>query len=215
MPEPMAVRPVVLDDALVRLEPLTIDHAGALADQMEPDTFVHMATAPSALTAEGVRAYVAGLLGRPDQVAFAVVHRPTGRVVGSTSYMTIRPAHRGLEIGCTWLNSQWRGTGVNTSMKRLMLTHAFESLGAIRVELRTDAVNTRSRRAIEKLGAEQEALFKRHMVLPDGRLRDSVIYAITDDRWPEVRDRLGPASESGEPTARSNVPLGRPPAPEE
>lgn len=76
-------------------------------------------------------------------------------------------------------------------MKRLMLTHAFESLGAIRIEPRTDAVNTRSRGAIEKLEAEQEALFKRHMVLPDGRLRDSVVYAITDDRWPQIKTRLG------------------------
>lgn len=193
MPEPMLVRAVVLQDALVRLEPLTPEHSDALAGVIEPDTFVHMATAPAALTPEGIRAYVADLLGRTDQVAFAVVHKPSGRLIGSTSYMSIRPAHRGLEIGCTWLNSRWRGTGVNTSMKRLMLTHAFESLGAIRVELRTDAVNTRSRRAIEKLGAEQEAFFKRHMVMADGRLRDSVVYAITNDRWAQIRSWPDPA----------------------
>lgn len=195
MPEPMLVRPVVLEDALVRLDPLTEDHTDELLGSMEPDTFVHMATSPAALTPQGVRAYVIDLLKRADQVPFAVVHKPTGRVVGSTSYMNIRPEHRGLEIGCTWLNSQWRGTGVNTSMKRLMLTHAFESLGAIRVELRTDAVNARSRRAIEKLGAEQEALFHRHMVMADGRFRDSVVYAITNDRWASVKAGLGPPPE--------------------
>jgi RimJ/RimL family protein N-acetyltransferase len=192
MPEAMVVRPLVLEDALVRLEPLTEDHTDALLGSMEPDTFVHMVTCPAALTPQGVRAYVIELLKRPDQVPFAVMHRPTGRVIGSTSYMNIRPEHRGLEIGCTWIGSAWRGTGVNASMKRLMLAHAFETLGAIRVELRTDAVNLRSRRAIEKLGAEQEALFRRHMVMADGRYRDSVVYAITDDRWPEVRARLGP-----------------------
>lgn len=188
----MLVRPAVLQDNLVRLEPLTEDHADALLAAMEPDTFVHMATCPADFTSPAVRAYVRDLLARPDQVAFAVRHRPTDRIIGSTSYMNIRPEHRGLEIGCTWIGSAYRGTGVNTSMKRLMLTHAFETLGAIRVELRTDARNARSRRAIEKIGAEQEALFRRHMVMADGRYRDSVVYAITDDRWPEVRDRLAP-----------------------
>jgi len=193
MPEPMIVRPLVLQDALVRLEPLTEDHADALLAAMEPDTFVHMATFPADSTPPAVRAYIRELLARPDQTAFAVRHRPTDRIIGSTSYMSIRPAHRGLEIGCTWIGSAWRGTGVNTAMKRLMLTHAFETLGAIRVELRTDARNARSCRAIEKLGAEQEALFRRHMVMADGRYRDSVVYAITDDRWPQVRARLNSA----------------------
>lgn len=191
MPEPMRARPVVLQDALIQLEPLSEDHADALLAAMEPDTFVHMATLPAAHTSPAVRAYIRDLLARPDQVAFTVRHRPTDRIIGSTSYMSIRPAHRGLEIGCTWIGSAWCGTGVNTSMKRLMLAHAFDTLGAIRVELRTDAANARSRRAIEKLGAEQEALFRRHMVMADGRYRDSVVYAITDDRWPQIRARLG------------------------
>lgn len=194
VPEAMVVRPLVLEDDLVRLEPLTEHHADALLGAIEPDTFVLLVTRPVELTPHGVRAYVIRLLGRPNQVSFAVVHRPTDRVVGVTSYMNIRPEHRGLEIGCTWIGGGWRGTGLNTSMKRLMLAHAFESLGAIRVELRTDAVNARSRRAIEKLGAEQEALFRRHMVMDDGRLRDSVVYAITNDRWPRVKAGLGPAS---------------------
>lgn len=195
MPEAMLVRPLVLEDAIVRLEPLTEDHTDGLLGSIEADTFLHMVTCPAALTPQGVRAYAIELISRPDQVPFAVIHRPTGRVAGSTSYMNIRPEHRGLEIGCTWIGREWRGTGVNTSMKRLMLTHAFESLGAIRVELRTDAINTRSRRAIEKLGAEQEALFRRHMVMADGRLRDSVVYAITNDRWPIVKAGLGPGAE--------------------
>ncbi len=192
MPTPVIVRPVVLEDAVVRLEPLTENHADALLAAMDADTFAYMATKPAPHTVAGVRAYIAAMLRRADQVAFAVRRRPDNQVIGTTSYMNIRPEHRGLEIGCTWIGSACRGTGVNTAMKRLMLTHAFETLGAIRVELRTDALNARSRRAIEKLGATQEALFRRHMVLEDGRYRDSVVYAITDDRWPEVRSRLYP-----------------------
>lgn len=96
MPEPMTVHPVVLQDTLVRLEPLTPNHRDALLGAMEPDTFIYMATAPAALTSEGVRVYIADLLGRPDQVASAVVHKPSGCVIGSTSYMSIRPVHRGL-----------------------------------------------------------------------------------------------------------------------
>lgn len=192
MPTPVIVRPVVLEDAVVRLEPLTENHADALLAAMDADTFAYMATKPASHTVAEVREYIAAMLRRADQVAFAVRRRPNNQVIGTTSYMNIRPEHRGLEIGCTWIGSAWRGTGVNTAMKRLMLTHAFETLGAIRVELRTDARNARSRRAIEKLGAEQEALFRRHMVMADGRYRDSVVYAITDDRWPEVRSRLYP-----------------------
>lgn len=189
----MIVHPLVLEDALVRLEPLTENHTDGLLGSMEAETFVHMVTCPAALTPEGVRGYVLELINRPAQVPFAVIHKPTGRVAGSTSYMNIRPEHRGLEIGCTWIGSDWRGSGINTAMKRLMLAHAFDDLEAVRVELRTDALNARSRRAIEKLGAEQEALFRKHMVMADGRLRDSVVYAITDDRWPEVRAGLDAA----------------------
>lgn len=195
MPTPVIVRPVVLEDAVVRLEPLTENHADALLAAMDADTFAYMATKPASHTVAGVREYIAAMLRRADQVAFAVRRQPDNQVIGTTSYMNIRPEHRGLEIGCTWIGSAWRGTGVNTAMKRLMLTHAFETLGAIRVELRTDALNARSRRAIEKLGATQEALFLRHMVLEDGRYRDSVVYAITDDRWPEVRGRLFPGED--------------------
>ncbi len=192
-PGPAVVEPVVLEDARVRLEPLREDHVPGMLASMEPDTFRYMMTCPAALTHDAVHAYAARLNTLPNHLAFGVIDRRTGEVAGSTSYMNIRPEHRGLEIGCTWIGVRWRGTGLNTSMKRLMLTHAFDTLGIIRVELRTDARNSVSRRAIEKLGAEQEGLFRSHMLLPDGNLRDSVVYAITRDRWPEIRERLGPA----------------------
>lgn len=192
MPEPMVVRPVVLQDERVRLEPLTEAHVEPLLASMEADTFRYMFTCPAALTHQAVHSYVSVVSSRADQVAFAVIDRATGRVAGSTSYLAIRPYHRGVEIGCTWIHSSWRGSGVNAGMKRLMLTHAFDELGALRVELHADELNTRSRRAIEKLGARLEGLFRSHMIMADGRVRNTVIYGITRDDWAAVKAGLQP-----------------------
>ncbi len=190
MPDGMKVRPLVLENALVRLEPLAPHHAADLLDAMDTETFRYMPSGPTALDRAGVGGYIESMRSRPNQLAFAVIDPGSGRAVGSTSFMNIRPEHRGLEIGCTWIRADRRGTGLNTAMKRLLLTHAFETLGAVRVELRTDALNARSRRAIEKLGAVPEGVLRRQMVMPDGRLRDTAVYAVTDDRWPQVREQL-------------------------
>jgi RimJ/RimL family protein N-acetyltransferase len=125
-----------------------------------------------------------------SQVPFAIVERASGRAVGSTRYLDIRRAHRGLEIGWTWLAMEHWRTPINTVCKRLLLAHAFETLGAIRVQLKTDARNVRSQRAIERVGAVREGVLRRHMVMWDGHVRDSVTYAITDEDWPSVRERL-------------------------
>jgi len=121
--------------------------------------------------------------------AFATVWRPTGRVVGSTRFMALRPVHRGLEIGWTWLDPRiWR-TGANVEAKLLMLTHAFETVDCIRVEFKTDARNERSRAALAALPASFEGVFRNHMVMPYG-LRDSAYYSVIADDWPRVRANL-------------------------
>ncbi|MGB2711312.1 MAG: GNAT family protein [Conexibacter sp.] len=121
---------------------------------------------------------------------FATVARVDGRVLGSTRFMTLRPADRGLEIGWTWLTPSLWGSGVNVEAKLLMLRHAFETLGCVRVELNTHASNGRSRRAMAALPAQFEGIHRRHRVQADGLLRDSAFYSVIDSEWPDVRANL-------------------------
>ena len=118
------------------------------------------------------------------------VRREDGRVVGSTRYLALRPEHRSLEIGWTWLMPEVWGTGLNVEAKLLMLEHAFESFGCLRVELKTDARNERSRGAMAALPAQFEGVHRKHMLVRGGERRDSAWYSIVDDEWPEVRANL-------------------------
>jgi RimJ/RimL family protein N-acetyltransferase len=124
------------------------------------------------------------------QIPFAIILRAGGKGIGSTRYLDIRREHRGLEIGWTWVGTAYQRTPVNTECKSLLLAHAFEELGAVRVQLKTDLRNERSQRAIERLGAVREGVLRKHMVLWDGFIRDTVYYSILDSEWPEVRRRL-------------------------
>jgi RimJ/RimL family protein N-acetyltransferase len=121
---------------------------------------------------------------------FAVIHLPTGRAVGSTSYLDIQPQNRALEIGGTWYAPPFQRTGVNTECKFLLLQHAFEQLGCLRVQFKTDLRNERSQRALERIGAMKEGLLRKNLTMPDGYQRSSVVYSILDDEWPAVRARL-------------------------
>jgi N-acetyltransferase len=122
--------------------------------------------------------------------AFTTIDAPTGRPIGSTRYLALRPEHRGLEIGWTWLApSRWQ-TGANVEAKLLMLEHAFERLGCLRVEFKTDARNEISRAALAALPAQFEGIFRKHMLVRGGERRDSAYYSIIDDEWPKVRDNL-------------------------
>ena len=123
-------------------------------------------------------------------VPFATVHVGSGKVIGSTRYMNIDVPNRRVEIGATWIAPPWRRTAVNTEAKYLMLRHAFEALGCIRVELKTDALNQRSRNAIRRIGAQEEGILRQHMVTWSGRLRDSVYFSILDSEWPRVKQDL-------------------------
>jgi RimJ/RimL family protein N-acetyltransferase len=129
-------------------------------------------------------------VGAGREVAFAIVATASGRAVGSTRYLDIQRAHRGLEIGWTWIGPAWRRSPINTECKRLLLEHAFADLGAHRVTLKTDARNLESQRAIERIGAEREGVLRRHRVCWDGFVRDTVYYGIVEDRWPTVKSRL-------------------------
>ena len=128
--------------------------------------------------------------GLAGVVAFAMVDVKTGRVVGRTTFMDIQPEHLGLEIGRTWIARTHQGTAVNPEVKLLMLRHAFERLGAIRVQFTTGASNLHSQGAIAKLGAVKEGVLRRNRILPDGSYRDTVVYSVTAEEWPPVKRRL-------------------------
>jgi RimJ/RimL family protein N-acetyltransferase len=188
----MKVEPVTLEGRVVRVEPLGVQHAADLWDVVkdDPDFFKYIWTWHGASGVEGFEEHIRQTLLLPDWLAFAIVLQENGRAVGSTSYLDIRAAHRGLEIGSTWIGKAYQGTLVNPENKYLLLRHAFETLGAIRVQLKTDGRNIHSQRAIAKLGAKLEGTLRKHMVLPDGFLRDSVMFSILDEEWPEVKAGL-------------------------
>ncbi|MCB9845842.1 MAG: GNAT family N-acetyltransferase [Phycisphaeraceae bacterium] len=183
-------RAVTLQGASVRLEPLALGHAPDLLSAADEDAFRYATQRPESWTLGAFERLVCRALEGPDRIAFAVVDLASGRAIGSTSYLNVRAAHRGLEIGSTWIGPAWRGTRANPEMKLLLLDHAFESLGAWRVELRADARNERSRRAILGLGATFEGILRRHMLLPDGHVRDTALFSVLDGEWPAVRARL-------------------------
>lgn len=185
----------------VSVEPLSVDHAAALFDAArdDPETFRYFSRVPPTWDEAGMRWYVEKLIATEKTVPFAVFDRASGRAVGGTSYCDIREANRGLEIGWTWYAPDVRGTKINPATKLALLTHAFEggvfggedySGGAIRVQLKTDERNARSRRGIEKLGAVFEGILRDHVIMPDGHLRQTAMYAITRAEWPGVRRKL-------------------------
>lgn len=140
-----------------------------------------------------VAAWIAGALAeaaKGTRIPFAIIDQASGRAVGSTSYLDVAPEHRRIEIGWTWLGAPARRTAVNTECKLLLLRHAFETLGCGRVQLKIDGRNLRSQTAIARLGAFREGVLRKHVILPDGFVRDTVMFSITADEWPGVRARL-------------------------
>jgi len=142
---------------------------------------------------DDMRQWVMEILSRAKKgtdLPFAAIHLASGRVAGATRYMNIMPKDRGLEVGGTWYGTEFQRTPVNTECKYLLFTHAFETLKCIRLQLKTDLHNERSQKAIERIGAKKEGVLRHHMILPDGRYRDSVYYSILDSEWPEVKRKL-------------------------
>lgn len=184
--------PLVLEGRHVRLEPLALQHLPDLcAIGLEPELWRW--TIQQVNDEAAMRVYVEHALAERDAgtaYPFATIERATGRVAGSTRFAAIVPTHRRLEIGWTWLGRPWQRTPLNTEAKFLMLRHAFDSMGCNRVELKTDALNENSRRAILRIGARQEGRLRSHMVTASGRVRDTVYFSVIAEEWPAVRRRL-------------------------
>jgi RimJ/RimL family protein N-acetyltransferase len=189
----------VLEGRHVRLEPLTESHHAALTEVgLDPDLWAlipYRVTTPEEMTAYIERALKDQAAG--VSLPFATIDRASGKIVGSTRYMNVEPAHRRVEIGATWIARPWQRTAINTEAKYMMLRYAFETLGCIRVELKTDALNRRSRNAIQRIGAMEEGVFRRHIITWSGRVRDSVYFSVVDREWPRVKAALESRLKAG------------------
>jgi len=192
VPSQTWVEPVILEGTRVRLEPLRRDHLADLK-LVAFDTPLWQWTIMGPQDEAGLERWVETALVNAETGAerpFATIDLASGRAVGSSRYMSIAPEHRRLEIGWTWIGSAFQRTGANREAKLLQLTHAFETLGANRVEFKTHARNERSRNALAGIGATFEGIFRRHVIMPDGSLRDTAWFSVIADEWPTVKARL-------------------------
>jgi len=190
---PMRIEPVTLEGRRVRMEPLSLDRhfPGLAAIGLDPDLWRW--TLNVVATEEALRDYLQAALAEQSQgrsLPFATVDRASGSVAGSTRFGNIEPKHRKVEIGWTWVGRAFQRTHVNTEAKYLMLRHAFETWGCVRVELKTNALNTRSRTAMLRIGCIEEGVMRRHMISDTGVARDTVYYSIIAEEWPAVKERL-------------------------
>lgn len=186
--------PITLEGSVVRLEPLRPDHTEDFWNVAKDALGNIFEWIPYRLQSrEDFQRLVEKAFAeqqRGDSVVFATVEKSSGRVIGSTRFMNIDRANRRVEIGSTWIAPPWQRTAVNTEAKYLMLRHAFEVWKCFRVELKTDALNRRSRNAILRIGAKEEGTLRRHVLTWTGRVRDSVYFSILDSEWPEVKAKL-------------------------
>jgi N-acetyltransferase len=194
-----AFEPLTLEGRVVRLEPLTLAHVDGLsAVGLDPELWAW--TSVAMRTREEMQTYVEEAIAEQAagmSLPFATVERATGTIVGTTRFANISRANRRAEIGWTFVAKPWQRTPVNTEAKLLMLRYAFEACGCLRVELKTDRLNEKSRAAIARLGALEEGIFRQHMITATGRRRDTVYFSIIDAEWPAVRDRLEARLASG------------------
>lgn len=189
----MEIKRITLTGKHVRLEPLGEQHISGLAEIGKGHDFWKYMLYGDMKTDADFSRFVEDLLAREQKgtdLPFAVIHLASGRVAGSTRYLNIDRPNRGLEVGGTWYGPEFQRTAVNTECKYLLLTHAFETLKAIRVQIKTDLLNVRSQKAIERIGAVKEGVLRNHMILRDGRIRDSVFYSILDKEWAGVKKNL-------------------------
>jgi RimJ/RimL family protein N-acetyltransferase len=192
MTEQMVITPVILQGRHVRLEPLTLEHVAALAEVGLDDDLWKWIPTP-VRTLDEMNAYVQTALQEQaagSALPFALIEKSSGHAIGSTRYANIERVHYRLEIGWTWVARPWQRTAINTEAKYLLLRHAFEMLKCMRVELKTDSFNERSRAAILRIGAREEGTFRNHMITTSGRIRHTVYFSIIDSEWPGVRARL-------------------------
>lgn len=188
----MELEKTVLEGRFVRLEPLSELHEAGLCEAVSDGklwelfvTLVPTVDQVPQFIEDALKAFESG-----DGLAFATIDKATGRIAGSTRFMKANLTYKKIEIGYTFLGKSWQRSSINTEAKLLMLTHAFEHLELNRVELLTDFLNEKSRRAISRLGAKKEGVLRSHIIMPDGRVRDSVIYSIIKNEWPGVKQHL-------------------------
>jgi len=195
VPAPLnTVRPVTLQGSAVRLEPLRREHADSFWGIAKNDLEDIFRWIPYSMkTREDFEKLINNAFAeqeRGESVVFATVERSSGRTIGSTRFMNIDRINRRVELGSTWIAPAWQRTGINTEAKYLMLRHAFEMWECMRVELKTDALNQKSRKAILRIGAKEEGTLRRHLITWTGRVRDTVYFSVLDNEWPEVKARL-------------------------
>ncbi len=211
----MKIEPVTLEGSYVRLEPLSLSHLDRLCEVgLDPELWRWTTT--KLTNREDMSEYVKTALREQSEgmaLPFVTLLNETGDVVGSTRFANIDRAHRHVEIGWTWIGVPWQRTAVNTEAKYLMLRHAFETMGCIRVEFKTDSLNERSRNALLRIGATQEGILRNHMIVHDGRYRHSVFFSIIDSEWPQVKRALeeklgsGPSAPSRSPSSVDGIKL--------
>ena len=188
----MKIEPVTLEGEFVRLEPLKIEHLDALCEVGMTDSLWFF-TANVVQTVEDMRKYVETALNEAERkvsLPFVTIDRKQNKIIGSTRFGNIDAHNRKAEIGWTWINPLWQRTNINTEAKLLMLTHAFETWNCVRVELKTDVLNEKSRNAMLRIGAKQEGILRRHIITDAGRFRDTIYFSIIDDEWRDVKENL-------------------------
>ncbi len=192
MSEAPKLEPVVLEGTRVRLEPMTSAHCDALsAVGLDPEIWRYTVVNPK--TREDIRDYMESGLKTAREgtgLPFVTIDRSSDTVVGSTRFGNYDAENRRVEIGWTWIAKPWQRTAINTEAKYLMLSYAFETLGCVRVELKTDVLNEPSRRAMLRIGAREEGVLRKHTLMWTGRYRDTIYYSVLDTEWPEVKNRL-------------------------
>jgi N-acetyltransferase len=189
----MELRPVTLSQRYVRLEPLTFNHFNGLTRFIDEESIWVFMSSGRLETPGKLRAWMEKAIQEPETgtgLPFAIIDTESGTAVGHTSLFDYSPVHRTAEIGRTWIGRPFQRTPVNTECKYLLLRHGFETVGCHRVQLKTDSRNLRSQAAIERIGAKKEGILRSHMVLPDGYVRDTVMYSVIADEWPETRAHL-------------------------
>ncbi len=188
----MNIKPVTLEGETVKLAPLKLEHLSELFEAAS-DESLWLWTVNVVETREDMLRYVETALGeaeRKSSLPFVTIDKSANRIIGSTRFGNIDVKNRRAEIGWTWINSKFQRTRVNTEAKFLMLRHAFETWDCVRVELKTDALNERSRNAILRIGATQEGIFRKHQITDAGRFRDTVYFSIIDSEWNAVKAAL-------------------------
>lgn len=188
----MNIKPVTLEGETVKLAPLKFEHLSPLYEAAL-DESLWIWTVNVVKTKEDMFRYVEAALGeaaRKSSLPFVTIEKKSGKIIGSTRFGNIDAHNRRAEIGWTWINPQFQRTGINTEAKLLMLTHAFETWNCVRVELKTDVLNEKSRKAILRIGAKEEGIFRKHVVTDAGRFRDTVYFSIIDSEWQTVKANL-------------------------